>query len=310
MSDQALMILDKQNLSATFTDAAQALKDDALSTAALVGRVASAADNQIAADAQLKLANLRRTITKCHKEAKEPFLRACQQIDGQKNEYLEEILAEEIRITKLSGDWHALQDAKRLAAEQAARMEQERIDRERRQEEQRILRENAQREHEARLAKEALESKASREQAEAQQRIREATNEKARKQAEAIMAKQREENEREAIAIQRQQERAAANTHAELEAASERAIAAQAAVVVAPQVPVTAVGQTVKKDIEITVFDIHALARVHPGMVNITPRESDIKSAILAGSKITGVSHKEIFKPQTRGGSLSRAIDI
>ena len=234
MSETALMILDRQNLSANkFTDAAQALKDDALATSAIVGRVTSAQENTIAAEAQLKLATLRRTITKAHEEGKRPFLRACQQIDAQKKEYLDEITSEETRITTLIGSYHQLQEAKRQAAEAAARLEAERIENARRAEEQRIHREAVEREAIERRKQEALASKARAEAAEAQRKITDATNAKQRAAAEAAALKQREESERAAIELKRQQELAAAQTHAQLDAAQERASNAQAAVVVA-----------------------------------------------------------------------------
>lgn len=309
MSDQALIVRNDNSLTIAFTAAAEAIKEDALSVAALIGKVTNATENDAASAAQQKLSTIRRTVEKARKEAKAPVLAFEDQIDSAAKSFVAEIADEEKRIGALIGDFFSLEEARKRAAAEAARLEAEKIERDRRAEEQRIFREQA--EKQAALQREADEklrvTNAARDAAE--KAIREAKSEKARLEAEALAAKHREQAEREAIELKRQQELATAQSHAQLDAAQERASNAQAAVFTAPMAPTRAQGQTVKADLDITVTDIWALARAHPGMVNIEPRLSEIKAAIRSGAKVAGVTYKEIFKSQTLGRA-QKAIEV
>lgn len=310
MSDQALIALDQKNLVVTFTQAAEAIKTDALSASALVARVASAEENSVANEALQKLSSLRRVVEKGRQEAKAPIIRFGKNIDAQAEAFVAEVAKEEGRVSKLIGDFFQLEEAKRKAAEQAARLEAERIERLRREEEMRILRVQAEREAAARREQEALAAKQRQEEAEAQRKIREASNAKAREAAEREAKIRREAAEREAIELKRQQDLATAATHEALDAANERASNAQAAIASVPIVaPVRAEGQRVRADWEITITDVWLLARAHGTCVKIEPLIGEIKSLLNAGVKVAGVSAKEVFKAGTRSTN-QKAIDV
>lgn len=305
-----LMILDVEKSSVAFTAGAALVKERALTSAASVYRVTSGSENDVAAAAQLSLANIRRSVEKARVDAKEPFLEIGRQIDKQAKAFVSEVSTEELRIGKLIGDYHQLQEAKRKAAEELARLEAERIEQARIAEERRIMREAAEKEAAARREAEALASKARAEAAAAQRKIDEAKNAEARAKAVADAEKQRVENERAAIELKRQQELSAAQTHDQLDAAQERASNAQAAVAVPVASPVRAQGQTLKADIEILSVDVHRLYRTHPNCLNLTALDGEIKNLIRAGVKPPGVTFREIVKAGTRGSRTASAIEV
>lgn len=325
MSTTALII--RNDMAVGFTAEAERLKENALKTAALIGRVSNAAENAKAAEAQTALADLRRAVEKARVDSKAPFLNAGKQIDDQAKAFIEEVAEEEKRIMKISGDFHQLQEANRKAEERRIRLEQEAIERRAREEQQRILRAEQERLAEIRREEEKLaREKAEREAAatmefdEAARKVREAANAEARKRAEkeaaalrekqAVQdAKDREDANRRQIELQRQTELATAKTHEELDKAQERASEAQAAVVSATPMPIRAAGQRVKADIEVTIIDIYLLAKVHPGLVKMEARMTDIKAAIQAGAKIAGVTSREISVVQTTSRRLPAAIE-
>lgn len=59
-------------------------------------------------------------------------------------------------------------------------------------------------------------------------------------------------------------------------------------------------GQINKSDVDIVVEDVHLLARMHPNLVTITPKKQEIKDAIKAGVKISGVRWTPIVRVQTK----------
>lgn len=311
MSETALISLNRDKYEMSFTGQAAAIKEDALTTAALIGQVTSDNENAIANEALQKLSELRRTVEKARVEAKAPILKFGKLIDSQAESFVSEVAKEEQRVSRLIGDFFQLQEAKRRAAAEAARLEAERIERQRREEELRILREQAEREAAAKREADALMATQLAEQAEAQRKISEAANAKERARLEKEAAARKEQQERDAIELKRQQELAAANTHAALDAANERASNAQAAVFAAPvTAPVKAAGQTVKAEMEITVTDIWLLARAHPGCVKIEPRISEIKALLTAGVKVAGVTTKEVFKAGALSSKQQAAIEV
>lgn len=298
----ALIARDDAALTISFTENAVALKETALNEAALVGRVSNGEENGVANATLAKLSELRRTVEKARKEAKQPVLDFGRKIDDAAEKFVAEVKTEEWRVSQLIGEFFAVQEAKRKAAEQATRMEAERIATQQRLEQERILREQVTRENAERQAREAADRKVQ----EALRAASEAKNAAERKAA----AIAREEAERQQIEIKRLQEQAAANTRADLDAANERAVAAREAVVVAPREAVRAQGQTVKQDWEITVVDIHKLYKFHPNCVSMEPRLTEIKSLIQAGATVQGVTAKQVMKAGVRSGRQQAAIDI
>lgn len=325
MSDTALITLDMKQLSAAVTEQAIALRDNALEVSALIGKVDDAASNANAAAAQAELTKVIRMAETARKAAKEPVLELGKAIDGAMKQFVAGLEAEQWRVSKLIGDFHQLEEAKRKAAAEAARLEAERIERERRAEEMRILREQVAREAKERQEREEAERKvreaAAREQAEkdaAARAISEAKNAKERerlageqKERDAANARARELAEREAIELRRQQDLAAAKSHDELDAAQERASQMQAAVQAAPvAAPIRASGQRIVIDLTITVTNIWLLAKAHPTCVKIEPLMGEIKTLIKAGVKVAGVTATEASKSVVTTGRAQKAIEV
>jgi hypothetical protein len=325
VSDTALITLDIQKLSAAVTPQAVALKEAALEVAALIGKVDDAASNANAAAAQGELTKIIRMAEVARKAAKAPVLELGKAIDATMEAFTADLKQDEWRISKLVGDFHQLEEAKRKAAAEAARLEQERIEKLRRDEEMRILREQVAREAKERQEREEAERKvreaAAREQAEKdagaraiQQAKNAAERERlAKEQAErdAQNARARELAEREAIELRRQQELAAAKTHDDLDAAQERASQMQAEVQAAPMpAPIRASGQRIAKDWDIQVTDIWLLARTHPTCVKIEPLLGEIKSLLKSGAKLSGITATEITKAGVTTGRILKAIEI
>ena len=325
MSDTALITLDMKSLSAAVTPQAVALRDTALETSALVGKVDDAATNANAAAAQAEITKVIRMAETARKAAKAPVLELGKAIDTAMEEFVAELKGEQMRVSRLIGDFHQLEEAKRKAREEAARLEAERIERERRAEEMRILREQVAREAKERQEREEAARKVAeagrREQAEkeaAARAIQQAANAKERErlskeQAErdAANALARELAEREAIELRRQQELAAAKSHDELDAAQERASQMQAAVQAAPlPEPVRASGQRIVKDWDVTVTDVWLLAKAHPTCVKIEPLVGEIKTLLKAGVKIAGITARETTKSVVATGRTPKAIEV
>lgn len=325
----ALIIRNDTRREISFTEQAAALKTAALEKSALIAKVANAEQQSVAVEAQQELATLAKSVEKARVAAKEPVLEFGRLIDSQARAFVLEVTSEQMRLSKLVGDFQQLEAAKAAAAERARQLEAERIEREQREEQQRILREEQEklaviRRQEERLALEKAEREAAakREADESARKIREASNAAARKKAEAEAveqkrlrdiddAKAREHAERAAVELKRQQELAQAATHAELDAAQERASNAQAAIDSAPfAAPARAEGQRVTTDWEITVSDIWLLAKAHPVCVKIEPQLREIKSLLNAGVKVAGVTAAQVVKSSVTAKRAPAAIDV
>lgn len=305
-----LIVLDNSALQSAPGTQALALKQEALEAAAVIGRVSTAEENIAAAAAQSKLADFRRQIEKARVAAKAPFLELGKKIDATAKSLVSEIEEEEMRVAKLVGDYFQLQEAKRIAAEKLARLEQERIEQQRIAEERRILREAAEKEASARAEAKALQVAQDAERAAAERKIREAKDAEGRKQAERESAIQKEHQERAAVELQRQQELAAAKTHDELDKAQERASNAQAAIVVAPTAPVKVAGQNVKPSIKIISIDVDMVYRFHRNCVKVEALEGEIKAILLAGGTVKGVTYENVFDAKTGRTKQPFTVDV
>jgi hypothetical protein len=297
-----LIVRKPESLEVTFSPEAYQMREGALADAAMIAVVDNADKNSLANAALERLGTLRKLAEKARVAAKEPYLEAGRYVDAQHKAFVEDIKTEEWRVSQLIGGFFEIQEAKRKAAEQAARMEAERIAAEQRAEQERILREQVARENAERLEREAANRKIQ----EAERAAAEANNAEQRKAAEAARA----EAELQRIAIQRLQERAAADTHAQLDAANDRAAERREAIAVAAPEPVRAAGQTVKQEWDVTVSDIHKLYKFHPNCVALEPRLSEIKSLLAAGATVQGVTAKQVMKAGVRTGRAPLAIDI
>jgi hypothetical protein len=314
----AIMLRDDSKREITFLPQAHELKRLALEQSALIGKVENAEQNQTAFQAQAALAEVRKNVEKARVAAKEPVLAFGKLIDATAKAFVEDITQEEWRIGRLIGDFQQLEQAKARAAEQAKKLEEERIERERQQELRRIAEAQAeeQRKLEAerrRVAEEAASAKRKldADKAEAERKSREAKNAKERevaearrKELEAREAKEKEEAERLRIEIERKNALAAATSHEAFDAANEKFGNMQAAVQSAPvAAPVRADGQKVRSDWDLVISDIWLLAKAHPTCVKIEPRTAEIKTLLNAGVKVSGVIATAITKSQVQGAT-------
>lgn len=276
MSEEtALIVRNDSRREIAFTDQAQAVKSAALEKSALIAKVETPEQQEIAVEAQRDLATLVKNVETARKAAKEPVLAFGKLIDDQAKKFVGEIADEQMRISQLVGSYQQLVAAKAAAEEQVRRLEAERIERDRQAELRRIQ-----------------------DEAEANARVIQEQEQAALKAAQQSRnASDRRKADELAREIARQRELAAAANHAALDAANEKfsneAKAHQEANPVAA--PVRAEGQRVATEWKVEVTDIWMLARAHPTCVKIEPAMREIKALLNMGIEVKGVrASKEI----------------
>lgn len=130
-------------------------------------------------------------------------------------------------------------------------------------------------------------------------------------EAARVRAEQTKENERlRQVERDRQAALSQANSHEEMEAVQERfdrQVAEEARPVIAPA---RVEGQIVREEWEVTVTDVWALARAHPGCVKIEPRMAEIKAMLDSGQKVAGVLAKKVTKAGVRAMRHPAAIEV
>ena len=337
------MVRDDGALAVKFTDEAIATKDNALAASGLISRVSTAAEQANAVEAQRALRAAISAAEKSRVEVKAPVLEFGKAIDAKAKEYKAELEAEEMRVGKLVGDFQQLEIAKAKAAEAARLLEQQKLEAERQAEIRRLAQEEAQKlaeikrqedERKAALAKQEAEAaKAQREaaaKAEAAKAPLQTTAEVATASPQAALAKQEAEAAKaEADRLQaaleterakqaeiqrdldRQKELAQAQSLQAMEATHERYNDQSAAVAERPAAaPSRVAGQRVIEDYEITVTDIHTLARCHPGCVKIEPRLAEIKAQLRLGVKFQGISVAPIVKSTVSAGRQPAMLNV
>ncbi len=114
-----LLVRDDSKLTIALAPDAIALREESLACAGLIGRVASAEDQQEAVNAQKALVGFRNAVESSRKLAKQPVLDYGRSIDEAARQAVAEVAAEELRITKLVADFQALEMAKVRAREAA-----------------------------------------------------------------------------------------------------------------------------------------------------------------------------------------------
>jgi hypothetical protein len=127
----ALIVRDDASLTVSFTAAAEELKLKALESAALVGRVSNADEQEAAVNAQKALAEILSVAEKARKACKEPVLEFGRRIDGAAHSFLAELKSEQMRLAKLVGDFQQLELAKVRAAQVAENERLAELERER-----------------------------------------------------------------------------------------------------------------------------------------------------------------------------------
>jgi hypothetical protein len=113
----SVMVRNDSERSVSVSPAALAMKETALETAALIGRVANASENEQAVIAMKQLAEVAKLTEKARKAVKEPVLQFGKEIDAVAKEFVAEIRDEEGRLARLVADFQALEAAKIRAAE-------------------------------------------------------------------------------------------------------------------------------------------------------------------------------------------------
>ena len=275
----ALIIRNDSTRTIAWTDEAEQLRQEALDAGAMIGDVSNEAQQANAVEAQQKIKSLVGDVEKARKACKEPVLEFGRLIDGQAAAYRAPLDAELMRLGKIVGDFAALQEAKRKAAEAARFLEQQNIERERLAELARIAQEEADK-----------RAKLEAEEREARRKIAEATNAKDRAEAEQLAAE-----------AKRQTEIANAATLEKIDSINEKFNRESASVPIVETV--RAKGQIVREDWKIEVTDLWLLARSHPSCVKIEPRLAEIKELLNAGVKVSGVKAEKQITSTVRTGS-------
>ncbi len=129
-----LMVLDRSEFSVCVTPKAEVLKVKALEQSYKIEKVENASDQQLAVDAQLELDSLLRLTEKARKQIKQPVIDLGRKIDSQAESFTSKLSSERDRVSKLLGDFQALELARVRAAEAARILESESIERKRQEE--------------------------------------------------------------------------------------------------------------------------------------------------------------------------------
>jgi hypothetical protein len=291
MNEQkALIRLDWQHQAVGITESAQELKAKALELAGLIGKVCDATTQEEAVRAQREISDLINLTEKARKAAKEGPLQLGRLIDDTAKSFLSDLKDEQLRIAALVGNFQQLELAKQRAAERARIEEERKLAEERRQAELAAVR-----------AAEAERAKLAAQEAEI---ARLAAAAKSKREAELLAQQQAE--------IDRQKKLAEAKSHEELDRIQAEHSNAMAAIAEAPKYEaVRSAGQRVEEDWAITVSDVWALARAHPGCVKIEPLVGQIKAMLKAGvTKIPGVTATPIVKAGVTRGRQPAAIEV
>lgn len=131
MNDQSLIVRDDAKALVTFTDEAERLRESALETAALVGKVTNGDEQAAAVAAQTEIQRIIQLAEKARVACKAPVLEFGRKIDSTAKAFTVELDAEMMRVSKLVGDFQQLEQMKLRAAEQARNEELTRLERER-----------------------------------------------------------------------------------------------------------------------------------------------------------------------------------
>lgn len=320
----ALIVRNSEWTVATFNEEAQRIKAEALEKSAMVARVTNAEEQAPAVEAQQAIAQTLSLVEKSRVACKAPALEFGKKVDEAARSFAAELKEEQLRLARLVGDFVQLEQAKAAAAERVRRLEEGRIEREKQEailkaareaaERERVLSEAAERELQAerdrqRIANEAA-ARALRAEQDAKNEGQRQAAEAARKTLEAAAERERVEAERRRIELESAQARAVAQSHAELDAISNKFADQARDLPPANIAPTRATGQRITDDFEVTVSDIHLLYRHHPNCVELTPRLSEIKNLLKGGTTPKGVNAKAIVKAGVTAGRTRAAIEV
>ena len=270
-------------LEPTLNQSALELREMALQTAALIGKVETTEDNRLAVEAQKALKEFSRLVEKERVRLNEPALEYSRALMRLKEKSILEVEQEYGRISNLVSDFQ-LRERRRVAEEQRKQQDElDRIEREKQAELRRIADEQARIEQEAREAAEAAASMA---------------NAARNKREAAIAEKARLE------AVRLQQEAAVAATQSAQATAKVEEKAAEASYIESRPVANTrASGQRVTEDWEVVVTNPIEFARCNPDCVNwekLPVIMAQIKQHLNAGRTIKGITATKVVNSSVR----------
>ena len=125
MSETALILRNDAALTIQFTPQAAALKEEALTSLAAIGKVTDATGNANAVEALRQAAVALKQVEAARVACKEPVLKFGKTIDDTAKQFTEELRNEQFRVNTMVGSFQQLERAK---AEAAAKAERERVD--------------------------------------------------------------------------------------------------------------------------------------------------------------------------------------
>lgn len=133
MSEQQLPMMrrDSEWTLAEYTQAAIALRDGALSGAALIGKVTNAEENAKAVEAQKEIARVLSIAEKARTAVKEPALNFGRVVDQAAKMFVVDLLDEKTRLGMLAGGFQSLEMARVRAEQQKANEALSRLEKER-----------------------------------------------------------------------------------------------------------------------------------------------------------------------------------
>lgn len=289
MSDATLILapplpLDPIKLSSE----GEQLLEVALVNAALIGKVSNADENNAAVTAQADLKRITSMFDKAGKAIRDPHTKFCKDVIAFVDEKCKEANRELARVSTAIGSFQQLELAKQRAAENAARLEAERIENERLAEERRV-----------REAAEAEQQRLSAEAAEAQRKASESTDVVEREAAEALQRQ-----------IETQKQVAQAASLEAIDAIRENAAEKAAQAQTPAYVPVRAEGQRVAVEWEITRINELQLAKARPDLIRkIEFDMRALKAELARGVKLPGVEAKEGISASVRTG-VPKMIEV
>ena len=292
MNTDLILAPAPQFLEPTLNQSALELRELALQSAALIGKVENTSDNEAAVKAQKNLKEFSRLVEKERVRLNEPALEYSRALMRLKEKSVLEADQEYGRISNLVSEFQ-LRERRRVAEEQRKQQDElDRIEREKQAELKRITDEQARIEREAREAREAAERLAS-----------EAKNKKQREAADAAQV--------EADRLKAEADTKAAAAQAQTAKVEERA--AEASYIESRPVASTrASGQRVTEDWEIVVTNPIEFARCNPDCVNwekLPVVMAQIKIQLNSGRTLKGISATKVVISSVRTAGR-RAIEV
>jgi hypothetical protein len=127
----ALLLRNDSSLTVTVAPEAKELRTKAMMLAVEIESVTDAASQEKAVEAQTALANVAKLIEDARRITKAPVLDYGRAIDKAASDFLANVINEQTRVSRMIGDYQAIERAKMQAAEAAQKAELTRLERER-----------------------------------------------------------------------------------------------------------------------------------------------------------------------------------